>query len=278
MRTSAACLSALMLAAALLGAAQAADEEARSDPPVRTEADEPAPSAEVEPVRGIRYRVWLKSGRSMEGIVRAKGVFEVLDREHGYRAADEDEEGAGVRFWFPRAQDGFIFVHLSGVKRLEELGELSSDEGRSIARARVAAAHRAERERFQIRAMRAAEDAAEESAAEKPVAGGEPAAESGEPGAEKPPVAEGDGASDAASEAGRMAALLVRFPPAKWTLDTPQEIRRRKVILGLFPSDEEKAFLAVFDEWRPAYAAWLRASGDEGEAGDADEDSTARSR
>ena len=95
--------------------------------------------------------------------MRARGVFEVHENATGYRPADDDEKGAGVRFWFPKAQDGFIFMPVVAIRRLEELGELSSDDGRSIARARVASAERAERERFQIKARRAAEEMEDEA-------------------------------------------------------------------------------------------------------------------
>ena len=250
MHKTALLLPILALALAFPGAVLAAeDDPAPGREPVPAEAEEPqpAPPINVEPVRGIRYRVWLKSGRSMEGIVRAKGVFEVHESDTGYRPADDDEAGAGVRFWFPKAQDGFIFMPVSAMERLEELGELSTDDGRSIARARVDAAQRAQRERFHIKTLRAADEDAEAEAA----------AAQAEQGAEE--ALEEEIVTEEVA-AGEMAALLLRFPPDRWTLDRPKEIERRKVILGLFPSDEEKDFLAVFDQWKIAYEAWAEVS------------------
>lgn len=259
MRIVSAPLAALALTAALVVDARAQDEPP-VEKPVPAEAEKPAPTREVEPVRGVRYRVWMKSGRSMEGIVRAKSVFEAHDPSAGYRPANEDEDGAGVRFWFPGAQDGFIFMPLSAIDRLEELGELSAEEGRNLARARVEAAERAEKERFQIKARL---EAAEAETAAKAKAAAEAEVEAGAETAEPRPAEERAEETAKDDEAGRMAALLLRFPPTRWTPESPKEIQRRKVILGLFPSDEEKAFLEVFDEWKQAYEAWAEATGDD---------------
>jgi hypothetical protein len=282
--------AALVLALAPVATAQ--DEPSQDKPvPAEEEKPAPAPKAEVEPVRGVRYRVWMRTGRSMEGVVRAKSVFETRARDGSYVPADEDEAGAGVRFWFPGAQDGFIFMELRDIQRLEELGELSADEGRSLARARAEAAARAAEERFQIKARRAAAEAAAKAAAEAAEKGEEGAddadgtgegdePETGDGPAADGPAADGSEASEEPAEdedAGRMAALLLKFPPTRWSLDSPKEIERRKVILGLFPSDEEKAFLAVFDEWKVAYAAWAEATEDEAGDEPANDDGERRS-
>ena len=54
-------------------------------------------------------------------------------------------------------------------------------------------------------------------------------------------------------------ALLVRFPPGRWNLESPKKIRHRRVILSIAPSDEDIAFLEVFDQWKDAYAMWRKA-------------------
>jgi len=65
-----------------------------------------------------------------------------------------------------------------------------------------------------------------------------------------------------AADAETLASLLITYPPTRWSPDTPEEIERRKVVLGLFPSDEETAFLGVFEDWLRAYNAW-RATNEE---------------
>ena len=64
MRQSVIRLTALALVLAFAPGVRAAEDEPAPEKPV--EAEPPKPKPEVEPVRGIRYRVWLKSGRSLE--------------------------------------------------------------------------------------------------------------------------------------------------------------------------------------------------------------------
>jgi hypothetical protein len=236
-----------------------ATEPVKDDTPKAEPKAEPVPEPVVDPdpVQGVRYRVELKSGSVIEGVVLAKGVFERRARIGGYVSADDTDPGCGVRLWFPAKQNGFIFMPLAYVARMDELGSLSVDEGKKIARAQIAAKSRADTERSQIRAMRiVTEQAASEAAADEAAATGEAEAiASVKPRAA--PLNEQESA-----QAAHLASLLITYPPTRWSPDTPAEIERRKVVLGLFPSEEEKAFLASFDDWLQAYNAW-RESNDE---------------
>ena len=61
------------------------------------------------------------------------------------------------------------------------------------------------------------------------------------------------------SDTKRFAELLGRFPPEKWKPTTPADIEHRRIILGVNPTEEDRAFLAVFDEWKKAWDAWSAA-------------------
>ncbi len=259
----------------------AADDE--PTPPVKSADTEPveAKPRDAEPVaaiQGVRYRILLKTGRTIAGVVRARGVFEKPVAPIGYDPAGQDDPEAGVRLWFPAQQDGFIFVGLDQIERLDEVGALSADEGRAISRSRAEARDRAERERVErIRRIEAIERERAGSGTEGEGEEGEAATEGGETGdggatgsatgggsdgsESRPAPTPERRVTDAEREAGKLARLLVDFPPKRWTPESPAEIQRRKVVLGLFPSDEERRFLEVFPQWKRAYDAWKAAEG-----------------
>ena len=50
--------------------------------------------------------------------------------------------------------------------------------------------------------------------------------------------------------------MLKKFPPEDgWGKEKLENIKWRQVILGLFPSPEEKEFIEAFDEWEKAWEA-----------------------
>ena len=119
MKKPAALALALLLAAATGAHAQDGKPDTDPAPEAKKPAAEPAKAdEEVEAVRGVRYRIELKSGGVLDGVIRAKGVFERRVRGGGYEPADQNDPNGGVRIWFPSRQDGFIFMPLSAIDRL----------------------------------------------------------------------------------------------------------------------------------------------------------------
>jgi len=219
---------------------------AKPDPePAAKPATEPAakPAADAEsPVRGARYQITLNTGRSLIGVVTSDSVFERRDGV-SWVASDKDVPGAGVRLYFVKDADGFVFVPTKDMKSAEKLEELSDRDGHDLAKRRVAAAHRADEERDHLRkerekrAAKAKEDEAEQAAVH-----------------EEAKAAEHE--LSAEEQLARYTSLLTKYPPGKWTLDTPKDLERRRIVMDLFPNEEEKAFLAVYDDWAKAYALW----------------------
>jgi hypothetical protein len=191
----------------------------------------------VTPVRGVRYRVTLKSGRTLTGVVTAASTFE---RRQGsnWVAAEQETPGAGLRLFFPHDQEGFVFVASRDIKSAEKVGDLTEDEGREMAQQRTVGARKAAEERDRLRKERDAREQADKAKAAE---------------AEKTRTEETGKPED---QVARYTALLAKFPPSRWTPETPKEIERRRVVMDLLPTEDEREFLAVFEEWSKAYAAW----------------------
>lgn len=223
-------------------------------PRTEVRADDAPPAARDDgPSVGDRVRVNLRSGRSVEGVVLAKGVWERRDHVNGWTAAARTDRGAGVRLWWTNDLDGFQFVTEREVQEMRTLGTVSADEAKEVAKRRNAAVDRTLKARAKQEKEQAKEDAAAEQA-KSLVAEVEKAKQEAQVAA----LADAKRKQDE-SKAKRWAELLAKYPPAKWSEDLPQEIERRKTTLHLFPSEAEVEFLKVYDEWREALAAWKAA-------------------
>jgi hypothetical protein len=213
-----------------------------SKPEPAPEAPAAPPAAETEPpVKGTRYQITLRTGATLTGVVTCDKVFE---RRDGivWGPADKDAPGAGIRLYFVKDADGFVFVPTREMKDAEKLETVSEREGRDLVKHRIAAAQRAGDEREKLRKEREKHEAqAKAEEAEK-------AADESKAATDHVPTPE--------EQLARYTALLKKYPPGKWTLDTPKDIERRRIVMDLFPNDEEKAFLAVYDEWSRAFTAW----------------------
>lgn len=254
------------LAAALLAASAGAARAQDAAPAPADAAARPAATPEArpagtdpavgDPAVGDIVRVRLRSGRSVEGVVLAKGAWERRDPARGWIGVPKSDRGAGVRLWFTSDLQGYQWVAVSDVTKIEVVGK-STDASRRDAEVR-----RAEEAKRTEEARRRADEAktkaaeaelrakAEDLAAD--VAKAKAGAEAALAAAKK---------SDEA-KAARWAELLSRFPPDRWTPETPKEIERRKVVMHLFPSDDEQAFLEVYSEWAEAWAGWKKAQAD----------------
>jgi hypothetical protein len=182
--------------------------------------DSPAASR----ARELRVRVTLNSGAKLEGFVRGGALYERLVDGQFVRTSSVEVPGAGFRLWQVNDTSGFFFVRYSDIRELKEIRLAGESE--------VAASGDA------LLDKRLAGEPTRPTPEED--------AEKGRPERRVPEL----------SEEG--AALLERFPPeAGWTPEKKAQLERRAVILGLFPSPEEKAWLESFDAWRPAYEHWL---------------------
>lgn len=198
---------------------------------------------------GDRVRVRLKSGGTVEGVVAIRGVWERRDAGSSWVSVQHTEKSAGIRVWFVGDLDGFQFVPVDEIAELKSLGALSDADRKAIETRRAEAAKSAEDERKRLAADKAyvadASDKAKSLVAEVEKARLESRALAA--GEAKRKLDE--------SRAKRWAELLAKFPPDKWSLDTPKEIETRKLIIKVFPSDEELEFLKSYDEWREAVTA-----------------------
>lgn len=229
---------ALVLAVTAAAWAEGEGEEGKA-PATQPAADASAPS------RGARYKVTLRSGRSIVGVVTTASLYERRDGS-SWVQAEKDAPGAGIRLFFLRDQEGFVFIPTREIRASEKQSDLTEQEGKDLEKAHSNSAKRAADEREKLRKDRQAREEAEKAkaAAAEDKAKGE--------GAEK--TKSGGAATD--DQIARYTALLAKYPPTKWSPDSPAEIEKRRIVMGLQPTDEEKAFVAVFEEWSKAYTAW----------------------
>ena len=240
---------ALVLAPVLgITAAAAADDAPQEQP-----AD--APRAEPATPKGSarRVRVRLRAGRTVEGVVLAPGTWERRDAVSGWVAARREDKGAGVRLWWIQDLDGFQFVSVRDMVELKEAGTVSAEQTRDAEKRRREMAERTDAERAKADAERAAAASAEAKAKELIQAVEAAKAEAAAAEAVKAAT------TVKPSDTKRFAELLGRFPPEKWKPTTPADIEHRRIILGVNPTEEDRAFLAVFDEWKKAWDAWSAA-------------------
>jgi len=217
----------------------------------------PGAAEDGQPMTGARYQLTLKTGRTFVGIVRGQSLYEKRVKGHYLKSA-KGEKGAGVRLWYPGQQYGYVFLRSLEITKVEMIEEVGEDETRLFAEIRERSRKRAqaerkrlrdereERERVEIARIQADEDAKKGDAPDEPTS---------------------RASKTEAQKLGDYTVLLLKYPPGRWTLKTPENIRHRKTVLGLAPSDEEAAFMAVFDDWKTAYAVWRKAqSADEAKA------------
>lgn len=189
--------------------------------------------------------VKLKTGRSMHGAVLVEGVWEKRDASGAWVAAKRDEAGAGVRVWYVDGLDGFLFVRAADVTDVSITGPFGDAEKRAAEKQRTEAERRAAEERKALAEKRAKQAEADAAAAEE---------------ARKSEEAAAGARAKAEHEARveRWKKLLDEFPADLWKVETPAEIDRRRIVMDLLPTAQEKRFLAVFEDWKLALE-WKKA-------------------
>lgn len=198
------------------------------------------------PQHAARFQVVFNSGRKITGIVRGTSLW---TREVGgaWESCDEQDEGAGIKLWFIKQQYGYVWIKREEVKEIVEVTVPGEDPEAELSDLRDKAREKAAEERRRIREEKAA--AAAEKAAAAEAAGAE---------GEKPADGDAQQGESAADQIADYTALLVKYPPGRWTLETPDKIRQRFVTNGQGATDEEKAFLEIFERWKKAYETWKK--------------------
>jgi hypothetical protein len=171
-----------------------------------------------------RVQVELKNGSAIIGVAPA-GRFQERMGRYGYEeVADKSHRRTGIRVWYYRETDGFIFLPYRSVSKVTRLGELTSDESR---------------------ALRKAIATAEASRSNRPAK-----VVPTDPGV-KDPAGFGAGAQGGLTTMDRK--LLREFPPAEgWGAERFGEIQRKKIVLDIQPRGAEKRFVKVYSQWEKA--------------------------
>lgn len=190
-----------------------------------------------EPARDERVSVTLKNGETLTGVALRGIKNERLVQGRFEPATDATLPKTGVRLYYYRDLDGYLFLEHKNVARLDVLDTLTREQSQELADAM----RKAREGRDLARKAAAAARARPES---------RPAPEEGdEPG---PP--ERSAAPEPLSEDDR--AILEKFPPSEgWSPETFGELKRRSIVLHVYPTAREQEFLDAFPSWR---AAWTK--------------------
>ena len=271
------------LLAAVLSLGLAVPALAQGTPaPKEEKAGARASEQKLEPVTGEKVEIILRSGVPIRGVVRGHRV----ELHHDTRyipSADRKARGAGIRVFYAMGLNGFIFVPYSTVDEIEFRGTLTEAEGLELAKSLKNENDRAEKERAaaaaemelkKAAAVAAAEDkaAAEKAAAEKPAPKPEEVTPSIGGGKQSDPLA----AIEDSNRMFNIRELLKRFPPAEWKPSRLDEIKRRAIILNIYPSGEESAFMEKYDLWLEGYELWKKAQEVSGKKPEAEKDITVK--
>ena len=247
---------AALIAAALVIPALApayAQEGIRPVDPEAKPADAGQPGAkdkeeELIPITGEKVEAKLRSGVTLMGIVRSART-EILRGSRYIEVENTEVPGVGIRIYYAMGLNGFVFIPYENILEISFNGELTEKESREWAVRVAEAQRRADEER--ARAAEAAEQAkraAEAERAEKETAGdgGPPADGGAEPDLKK--VREL-----------KLRELMKRFPPQEWKPGKLDELKKRAIILDIFPNEEERVFMDNYDLWLEGYEMWEKA-------------------
>jgi hypothetical protein len=215
---------------------------------------------------GERVEIRMRLGVVLTGMVKSR-QFEVQRGFQFHPAESEDTPGAGLRVWYAMGLNGFIFVPHEEVEGVRFLGGMTDAEVKVLVAELEDARLKAEQDRARAAAEMAAKRAAKKAEADGQAAEEAPAEE---PGLEPPDTGKAPGVPSAGPAAAppadpkrlaKIKELLARFPPREWKPARLEEIKKRIIVLDVFPSDEERAFIENFDLWQEGYRLWQQAQG-----------------
>jgi hypothetical protein len=255
------------LAFAQDGGGRKPEEPAGGPAPAAAPVEKPKAEEAPPEVKGNRFRVKLKRGSQIEGVLPQGVVWEKRDQMGEYIEAAETEKGAGLRLHYVLNLEGDIFVLKADIEEIKDLGALTDEDKLLIQRQVLTTRKKALEERE--KALRAE---MEKLAA----AGREQQEEDAKAGNKKPGPGDKKGGKEAL-ERKKGDELLKKFPPPDWGEKKVEDVLRREVINGIFRSDEEKEFIDNIKLWQDALARQTKAEaakkeggGDEGGAGGGD--------
>lgn len=217
----------------------------------------------------VRVMVRLKNGNRLQGVVKdsevivRNGTFEFVRPA----ANDPRAASAGIRLWYYNTSNSFVFVPFDNITEYRVQERLNTAQLVAMEE-ELRAVQRREAERRELELL-AQQKAAAGAAGEGAEAGseaavdGEPVVTSGPvvlptPGTVATPKPADKPKSDAPADDSALLALLQEFPPADgWSAERKAEIVRKKVAVGAAPSEQEKRFLEVFDDWQKAVTRFL---------------------
>jgi hypothetical protein len=254
--------------------------DAAREVPAEDAVEPEAPEAEEEevkltPVSGEKVELRLKLGETISGVVKGARA-EVFDGTRFLTVQNREIPGAGIRVYYAMGLNGFLFVPYNTVDKISFHGKLSSDEGLDLARRLREGRNKSELDRVKVIEELAAKKRA--GALEEELA----AALQGEK------VASGDGADtelvddkmlteEERAKSAQIRALLERFPPSEWKPSRLDEIKKRRIILNIYPTAEERAFVENYELWYEGFEFWHRTQQAQGKDGGTGGDESAKS-
>lgn len=184
----------------------------------------------------VRVEVQLKNGSTIVGVAQNGRLRETPGRR-GYRVTDDASDSrSGIRIWYYREQEGFVFLPYRNIKSVTRIATLTPKETADIRRAAVKAEKKRKKRARDLadarkRRSRSGSDSKSRSSKSKSSAKSSSGAEGG------PELTR------------RQKDLLEEFPPGEWTRARYGKIQRTRAILGRQPVGAEKRFCDVFAEW-----------------------------
>ena len=170
----------------------------------------------------VRVEVVYGGDETFVGIAKAGRMVEILKGGRYAPSDDKSAKGAGIRLWYWRDFNGFVFLDYARVRSVKVLGTLTSEETAELEKAMAKPVVR-----------KARVTSSEPQPASRPATESRPAA------IEPDPVD---------------APILKEFPPEEgWNLERPAEIQRRRIVLHIGPTTKELDFLAKFEAFKEAF-------------------------
>ncbi|HET6204739.1 MAG TPA: hypothetical protein VFI25_18250 [Planctomycetota bacterium] len=219
---------------------------AQTGAPASSPAKGEAPPASSRPASVERPHsqvvVTLLNGEKVKGLVRAGKTPEKPGGLLGFVNAKPEEKTAGIRLWYVFGTNSFIFLPMEVVKSMETVARLSDLEVKELDKKMEEEAARTKAEtEARLSMLRALHE---------------------QQGSDRDLIARLQDLARLEEEAAatrdrdaKYRDLLSKFSPEKgWTPERLMQIRAR-IVNDVFPSEEEREFVKVYEDWRKAYEA-----------------------